>query len=162
MQGDFRTAWHTRECPEPYLRFHYMAPQLYFTPMLLGHLPCGLAHQTSRGSTSLQKEAVKKIRFHAFFLNAWLEDSPFYVHPLQTAWAEIHSTTRYTCFVSGKHSSSELDLNSADATEEQSLFTILNTLCSSFTAAEINTIKIHTGLPVLVLPGFVDVDVWSV
>lgn len=65
-------------------------------------------------------------------------------------------------FVSGKHSSSELDLNSADATEEQSLFTILNTLCSSFIAAEINTIKIHTGLPVLVLPGFVDVDVWSV
>lgn len=65
-------------------------------------------------------------------------------------------------FVSGKHSTSELDLNSADAAEEQSLFSILNTLCSSFIAAEINTIKINTGLPVLVLPGFVDVDAWSV
>lgn len=65
-------------------------------------------------------------------------------------------------FVSGKHSSRELDLNSADDAEEQSLFAILNTLCSSFTAAEMNTIKINTVLPVLVLPGFVDVGVWSV
>lgn len=65
-------------------------------------------------------------------------------------------------FVSGKHSSGELDLNSADAAEEHSLFTIPSTLCSSFIAAEITTIKINTGLPVLVLPGFVDVDAWSV
>lgn len=65
-------------------------------------------------------------------------------------------------FVSGKHSRNELDLNSADAAEDQTLFTILKTLCGSLVAAKINTIKINTGLPVLVLPGFVDVDVWSV
>lgn len=43
--------------------------------------------------------------------------------------------------------------------DAQRLFAILNSLCSYFMAVEISIIKTNTGLPVLVLSGFVDVDV---
>lgn len=99
---------------------------------------------------------------HDVLLNTLLEDSPFYVQPVKTAQAQINPVIRYKYFDASA-------LFQEHTVAIRCYFRFLLSKCYrsveplyQFKQSVLDTIKINTGLPVLVLPGFVDVDVSSV